>query len=119
MSEEMVIPTPDSPAGASDNGGAAGAILDMVQEVVNPESVAPDVNEPGVQSQDIDLDNVNIYDLLGIEQPNSVEAEPENPNPVPYERFREVNEKAKNANDRLGRWGDVISEFERQGFHKL
>lgn len=116
MSEEMVIPTPDSPAGASDNGGAAGAILDMVQEVVNPESVAPDVNEPGVQSQDIDLDNVNIYDLLGIEQPNSVEAEPENPNPVPYERFREVNEKAKNANDRLGRWGDVISEFERQGF---
>lgn len=114
MSEEMVMPTPDSPAGASDNsGGAAAAILDMVQEAVGPETKAQDVNEQAVQAQDMDVD---IYDLLGVEQPNIVNQTPETPNPVPYERFREVNEKARSASDRLSRWGDVITEFERQGF---
>lgn len=113
MSEEMVMPTPDSPAGASDNSGVGSAILDMVQEVVAPEPKAQDVNPQGVQAQDVDID---IYDLLGVEQPNIVNQAPETPNPVPYERFKEVNEKARSANDRLSRWGDVISEFERQGF---
>ena len=113
MSEEMVMPTPDSPAGASDNSGVGSAILDMVQEVVAPEPKAQDVNSQGVQAQDVDID---IYDLLGVEQPNIVNQAPETPNPVPYERFKEVNEKARSANDRLSRWGDVISEFERQGF---
>lgn len=114
MSEEMVTLTPDSPAGASDKqGGASAAILDMVQEAVGPETTAQDVNEQAVQAQDVDI---NIYDLLGVEQPNIVNQAPESPNPVPYERFREVNEKARSANDRLSRWGDVISEFEKQGY---
>lgn len=114
MSEEMVMPTPDSPAGASDKtSGASAAILDMVQEAVGPETIAQDVNEQAVQAQDVDI---NIYDLLGVEQPNIVNQALESPNPVPYERFREVNEKARSANDRLSRWGDVISEFERQGY---
>lgn len=113
MSEEMVMPTSDSPAGASDNSGVSSAILDMVQENVAPEPAAQDVKETGVQAQDVDI---NIYDLLGIEQPNIAEQSTESPNPVPYERFREVNEKARSASDRLNRWGEVISEFERQGF---
>jgi len=111
--EEMVTLTPDSPAGASDSSGAAGAILDMVQENVAPESNAQDVKDTGVQSQITDVD---IYDLLGIAQPTVVEPEIDSPNPVPYERFREVNEKARTANDRLSKWDLVISEFERQGF---
>lgn len=109
MSEEMVIPTSDSPAGASDSG-AASAIVDMVRESVGPDTSAQDVNNTGVQ------ESYDIYDLLGVDQPVNEQAVTETPNPVPYDRFREVNERAKQASDRLSRWGDVISEFERQGF---
>jgi hypothetical protein len=38
------------------------------------------------------------------------------PGPVPYDRFREVNQKANDASDRLGRWNDVIAEFEQEGY---
>ena len=108
MSEEMVTLTSDSPAGASDSG-AANAIMDMVRDNVEPVPSAQDVNNTGVQ------ESYDVYDLLGVAQPTSEPAMQE-PQPVPYERFREVNEKAKSANDRLTAWGDVITEFERQGF---
>lgn len=108
--EETVMLTPDSPAGASAQG-AANAILDMVQGNVDPASSAPDVNNTGVQQESYD-----VYDLLGLSQTTNEPAVTEDPNPVPYDRFREVNEKAKSANDRLSKWGDVISEFERQGY---
>lgn len=110
MSEEMVTLTPDSPAGASDNSGAASAILDAVRENVDPGSYTQDVKSQGVQ------ESYDVYDLLGVEQPTSEQFVQDDPNPVPYDRFREVNERAKQASDRLSRWGDVISEFERQGY---
>ncbi len=121
MSEEMVMLTPDSPAGASDNYGAANAILDMVQDNVEPESYAQDVNDTGVQYESEDMvgyeePSYDPYDLLGVEQPQAYDSEYIDPNPVPYDRFREVNERAKMANEQLSRWGDVIQEFERQGF---
>lgn len=109
MSEEMVTLTPDSPVGASDNG-AANAIMDMVRGNVDPGTSAQDVNTAGVQG------SYDVYDLLGVGQPTSEPVVLEEPNPVPYDRFREVNERAKTASDRLNKWGDVISEFERQGF---
>jgi len=109
MSEEMVTLTSDSPAGASDSG-AANAIMDMVRDTVDPGSIAQDVNNTGVQ------ESYDVYDLLGVDQTPAQPVAQEEPNPVPYDRFREVNERAKSANDRLSRWGDVISEFERQGF---
>jgi hypothetical protein len=109
MSEEMVTLTSDSPAGASDSG-AANAIMDMVRDTVDPGSIAQDVNNTGVQ------ESYDVYDLLGVDQTPTQPVAQEEPNPVPYDRFREVNERAKSANDRLSRWGDVISEFERQGF---
>lgn len=109
MSEEMVTLTSDSPAGASDSG-AANAIMDMVRDTVDPGSIAQDVNNTGVQ------ESYDVYDLLGVDQAPTQPVAQEDPNPVPYDRFREVNERAKSANDRLSRWGDVISEFERQGF---
>lgn len=110
MSEELATLTLDSPSSASDNGGAAGAIMDMVRESVEPTSSAQDVNTQGVQ------ESYDVYDLLGVNQPTSDQSTQESPEPVPYDRFREVNERARNANDRLSKWGDVIQEFERQGF---
>lgn len=109
MSEEMVTLTSDSPAGASDSG-AANAIMDMVRDNVEPASMPADVNTTGVQ------ESYDVYDLLGVEQTPAQPVAQDEPSPVPYDRFREVNERAKTANDRLSRWGDVISEFERQGF---
>lgn len=108
--EETVMLTPDSPAGASEQG-AANAILDMVRGNVEPATSAQDVNNTGVQQESYD-----VYDLLGLNQQTSEPVAQDEPSPVPYDRFREVNEKARSANDRLSKWGDVISEFERQGF---
>jgi hypothetical protein len=111
MSEEMATQMPDSPTGASDNNGAGSAILDMVRENVEPTSYAQDVNTQGVQ------ESYDVYDLLGVEQPTSEPQVQDDLNPVPYDRFKEVNDKARNANERLSKWGDVIQEFERQGFN--
>jgi hypothetical protein len=110
MSEELATLTLDSPSSASGNSGAAGAIMDMVRETVEPTSSAQDVNSQGVQ------ESYDVYDLLGVNQPTSEQSPQESFEPVPYDRFREVNERARNANDRLSKWGDVIQEFERQGF---
>lgn len=110
MSVEMATQMPDSPTGATDNNGAASAIMDMVRDNVEPATDTQDVNTQGVQ------ESYDVYDLLGVEQPASEPQVQEDPSPIPYERFKEVNEKARNANDRLSKWGDVIQEFERQGF---
>lgn len=110
MSVEMATQMPDSPTGATDNNGAASAIMDMVRDTVEPALGTQDVNTQGVQ------ESYDVYDLLGVEQPASEPQVQDDPSPIPYERFKEVNEKARNANDRLSKWGDVIQEFERQGF---
>ncbi len=110
MSVEMATQMPDSPTGATDNNGAASAIMDMVRDTVEPAFDTQDVNTQGVQ------ESYDVYDLLGVEQPASEPQVQDDPSPIPYERFKEVNDKARNANDRLSKWGDVIQEFERQGF---
>lgn len=110
MSVEMATQMPDSPTGATDNNGAVSAILDMVRDNVEPALDTQDVNTQGVQ------ESYDVYDLLGVQQPASEPQVQEDPSPIPYERFKEVNDKARNANDRLSKWGDVIQEFERQGF---
>lgn len=124
MSEETVMLTPDSPAGASDNYGVGDAIVDLVQENVDLDPYAQDVNNTGVQDDSYDsyesdnnADSFDPYELLGVDQQVAYQAPDESPNPVPYDRFREVNERAKQASDQLSRWGDVIQEFERQGFN--
>jgi hypothetical protein len=111
MSVEMATQMPDSPTGATDNNGAASAIMDMVRDNVEPAFDTQDVKPQGVQ------ESYDVYDLLGVEQPTSEPQVQEDPNPIPYERFKEVNDKARNANERLSKWGDVIQEFERQGFN--
>lgn len=123
MSEEMVMHTPDSPAGASDNYGVGNAIVDMVQGTVDPGAYTQDVNDTGVQNDPYEpyesadqAGEFDPYELLGVDQQFAESDFAELPNPVPYDRFREVNERAKQASDQLSRWGDVIQEFERQGF---
>lgn len=111
MSVEMATQMPDSPTGATDNNGAASAIMDMVRDTVEPALDTQDVNTQGVQ------ESYDVYDLLGVEQPASEPQAQDDPSPIPYERFKEVNDKARSANDRLSKWGEVIQEFERQGFN--
>jgi len=108
MSEEMATQTPSSPNGALDTAGTSSAIMDMVRETVEPGTIGQDVNTSPVP------ESYDVYDLLGVEQAPA--ADQGEPGPVPYDRFKEVNQKANDANDRLSRWNDVISEFESNGY---
>jgi len=109
MSEEMAIQTPASPNGALDTAGTSSAIMDMVRDVVEPGAGGQDVNQSPVS------ESYDVYDLLGVEK-TSVTDQGE-PGPVPYDRFKEVNQKANDASSRLNRWNDVISEFESNGYN--
>jgi hypothetical protein len=126
----MVMPTPDSPAGATGLGEAVG---DFIRD-----NAGPDDNSQWAiseyEGQDADQDSgydgeyvseADDYDsvaddILGLgQQDDEYDDGHVDPNPVPYERFREVNERARQAaayEDRLNRWGRVIEQLESQGF---
>lgn len=110
MSEEMAIQTPASPSGALDTTGTSSAIMDMVRDNVESVPSGQDVNTSPVQ------ESYDVYDLLGVSQ-TPTQPDPHDPGPVPYDRFKEVNQKANDANDRLNRWNEVISEFEQNGYN--
>jgi len=107
MSDEMVMPTPDSPAGATDTG-LREAFASFLQEDAVPAATtdrALNVDATTQTDSDSFLDN-----LLGGETPGA----------VPYERFREVNERAKQAEQTSGEldaWRGVIDEFKQLGFN--
>lgn len=109
MSEEMAIQTPASPNGALDTAGTSSAIMDMVRDVVEPGTSGQDVN------QSSSPESYDVYDLLGVEKTSTTDQG--EPGPVPYDRFKEVNQKANDASNRLNRWNDVISEFESNGYN--
>lgn len=110
MSDEMVTLTPDSPAGATDSYGEALSSFDGTDAGFGQEVQGATGTEPA----GIDVNNESYLEqLLGI-------AEQQQPGNVPYERFREVNEKAKTADQyssELGAWQAVIDEFKQQGFN--
>lgn len=110
MSDEMATLTSDSPAGATDVNGAASAILDAVREAADSEYVGTDGVNNGA---DVPADYSATDDTLGYlsESVNGNE-----PGPIPYDRFREVNDKARNYSDRLSKWDSVIQQFEQQGY---
>jgi hypothetical protein len=111
LSDEMMIQTPDSSAGASDGYGAAGAILDAVREAADSEYVSTNgVND----SADVPADYFADDDTLGYLSEQA--SDTSEPGPIPYDRFREVNDKYKNSSDRLSKWDDVIQQFEQQGY---
>lgn len=124
MSDEMVMRTADSPAAATGDYGAAEALLDSIQGAADPNEWA--LNETESDNWQADSDD-NTYD--GVEYAEDLEAtlrqrvydslSDNEPGSVPYERFREVNEQARQGRDyqdRLERWSDVIQQLESNGF---
>jgi hypothetical protein len=121
MSDEMVMRTADSPAAATGDYGAAEALIDSLQGAADPNEWALNEDsgyeyeyEAPVDEYDsgVDLESEvrqQLYDnLLGDEPGN-----------VPYERFREVNEQARQGREyqqQMERWADLISQLEGSGF---
>jgi hypothetical protein len=111
LSDEMMIPTPDSSTGASDGYGVGNAILDTVRGAADLDSVSTTgVNDSAMVPVE---QSTNDDDFGYLSQPVNDTKEP---GPIPYDRFREVNDKAKSYSERLDKWADVISQFEQQGF---
>lgn len=107
MSDEMVMPTPDSPAGATDTG-LRDAFAGFLQEDAVPADTTDRALNVDTSAQAIDGDSI-LEKLLG-----------DQPGAVPYERFREVNERAKQAEQTSGEleaWRGVIDEFKQLGFN--
>lgn len=112
MSDEMMIPTPESSTGASDGYGVGNAILDAVRGAADLDTVSTTgVNDSATVPVE---QSTNDDDFGYLSQPVNDTKEP---GPIPYDRFREVNDKAKTYSERLDKWADVISEYERQGFN--
>jgi|LauGreDrversion4_2_1035121.scaffolds.fasta_scaffold343329_1 hypothetical protein len=107
MSDEMVMPTPDSPAGATDTG-LREAFAGFLQEDAVPAATTDRALNVDATTQ-TDSDSF-LENLLGGDTPGA----------VPYERFREVNERAKQAEQTSGEleaWRGVIDEFKQLGFN--
>lgn len=109
MSDETVTLTSDSPAGATDffdaltsSGAADAGSTQDAQGAISAEPAGADV-----------IDDSYLESLLGL-------SEQQAPGNVPYERFREVNERAKQVDQyssELNAWQSVIDEFKQQGFN--
>lgn len=105
MSDEMVMPTSDSPAGATD--GMSAAFASFIQDNAGSESDAQGaISADQTTTQEFDVDA-----LLGSES---------QPGNVPYERFKEVNDQRKASEgiaNEFNQWKDVIDQFKQQGFN--
>ena len=130
MPEEMVTLTSDSPAEAP--GGLGNAVADFIQDNAGLEGnsqwatsetdgsyeTADDGYDEVAEVDETDYDSLTD-ELLGIDNGQMYAQEPEEPGAVPYERFREVNERARQATEyeeRFNRWGRVIENLESQGY---
>jgi hypothetical protein len=123
MSEEMVTRTADSPAAAT--GSPSSALVDFVRDSAG-------LNDSGSQAlnNSTDSTSVSTEGNNGVLDQNSIHERvkkhlldnvvPENkPGNVPYERFKEVNDEAKqlrNAQEAYSKWADVIRQFEDSGY---
>jgi hypothetical protein len=101
MSDEMMTQTPDSSAGATDFSGVADAIMDEVRTAA------------GYDTDSITGVNDDAYLVQNDGQPSHIQGEP---GPIPYDRFREVNERARQAQSQLDNWSDVITGLQAQGY---
>lgn len=112
MSDETMIPTPDSSAGASDGYGIGNAILDEVRGAADYDSFST----PGVNDGADVLADDSAYDW-SQDQSHITDTQDNDRGPIPYDRFREVNEQARSAKQELDQWNDIIQEFRQQGFN--
>lgn len=130
MSEEMVMRTADSPAAATGDMSVGSAIVDHVRQAATDDNQNWALNDTEVDytNDDTEIDNDDEWnsalELYSAEEEvrqrlleNLGRTEPE---AVPYERFREVNEQAKAGKEyqsRYDQWADVIRQFEENGFN--
>lgn len=123
MSEEMVTRTADSPAAATGNVG--GALIDFVREAAGPsESGSGALNQSAEQSSTPSEQVSGVYDQSSIQERVKQQLldnvlPDKQPGNVPYERFKEVNDEAKQlraAQEAYSKWADVIRQFEESGF---
>lgn len=112
MSDEMMTPTPDSSTGASDGYGIGNAILDEVRGAADYESYSTEGDNDSAMVPADDY-SATEDDFGYLSEPVETTSEP---GPIPYERFKEVNDKAKSYSERYEKWADVIQQFEQQGF---
>lgn len=112
MSDETMIPTPDSSAGASDGYGIGNAILDEVRDAADYDTFST----TGVNDGADVLADDSAYDW-SEDQSHITGTDDNERGPIPYDRFREVNEQARNARQELEQWNDIIQEFRQQGFN--
>lgn len=123
--------TADSPAAATGDMGVGSAIIDHVRQAATADNQdwALNDSETNYDSENnTEIDNDEEWnaalELYSAEEQvrqrlldNLGRTEPE---AVPYERFREVNEQAKAAKEyqsRYDQWADVIQQFEQNGFN--
>lgn len=123
--------TADSPAAATGDMGVGSAILDHVRQAATADNQDWALNESendyessGNTEVSNDEEWNSALELYSAEEQvrqrlleNLGRTEPE---AVPYERFREVNEQAKSAKEyqtRYDQWADVIQQFEENGFN--
>jgi hypothetical protein len=130
MSEEMVMRTADSPAAATGDMSVGSAIVDHVRQAATDDNQNWALNdtESDYTDNNTEVDNDDEWnsalELYSAEEEvrqrlleNLGRTEPE---AVPYERFREVNEQAKAGKEyqsRYDQWADVIRQFEDNGFN--
>ena len=133
MPEEMMTRTTDSSAVAmGETGGLGNAVSDFIQNAAGSDdnsqwAISEQAGQDADQfdeygdGEDENYDDI-VNDILGVESTShhsQQDAYSEQPNPVPYERFREVNERARQAEEyetKLQKWGRVIEQFEQQGY---
>jgi hypothetical protein len=101
MSDEMMTQTLDSSASATDFSGINDATMDDGRTAA------------GYDTDSITGVNDDAYSVQDDGQPSHIQGEP---GPIPYDRFREVNERARQAQSQLDNWSDVITGLQAQGY---
>lgn len=120
MSEEMVTRTADSPAAAT--GSAGGALIDFVRESAGPNEsgngALNDSTDSSTQTLEGGFDQNSLQERVKQRLLENVAPE-KSPGNVPYERFKEVNDEAKQlraTQEAYSKWADVIRQFEESGY---
>jgi hypothetical protein len=122
MSEEMVTRTAESPAAATGNVG--GALIDFVRDSSGSNDSGVGTLNESTSDNNAQPQTDSVFDQSSIQERvkkqllDNVLPEKQ-PGNVPYERFKEVNDEAKQlraAQEAYSKWADVIRQFEESGF---
>jgi len=123
MSDEMVTRTTDSPAVAMDSGfssdsGYSAGDLTSAMALNGSNQDYQTETDLGWLDEFVEP-NIDPESMVRQRIMDSLAANQNTPQDVPYERFREVNEQAKANREQASaydKWADVIKQFENQGY---